>query len=287
MLSKEFYLLTESCFLNCYLLERWIKSFGKCSNFKGVLLVDKDSSQKTIQKRRFFHEEYVGQKKLNTKMDKTLQELYSGFDDTERSLIHLFGIPKCSTSYYDKTYFLGDDVNGDYAKKYLRTFYNNQNPPYIFMGIGTILKSWWIEMSKSKIINVHSAILPYARGIYSIENIAAVQDLQKFRQSVGVTVHYIDAGVDTGPIIRAKRLIDPFRFNSIWELKGCLFMMGFDLQIDVAKDIVNSQEAIPVGIIQNTNLRGPNFKKKDFTLEKQKQAEVGYLSMKLQIQKSE
>ena len=158
----------------------------------------------------------------------------------------------------------------------------NDFPAHFFIGIGQILKSWWIEISKSQIINAHSAILPYARGIYSIENIAAIKDVQKFKQSVGTTVHYIDAGIDTGSIIRAKKVIDPFCFNSIWELKGYVYMAGFNLLADVAKDIISDEKMIPVGIVSDLNLRGPNFKTKDFTLHKRKQAEEGYLSMKLQ-----
>lgn len=137
-------------------------------------------------------------------------------------------------------------------------------------------------MSHGQIINAHSAVLPYARGLNAIENIAAVKDIQKFKQSVGATVHYVDAGVDTGAIIRAKRVVNPFRFNSLWELKGYLYLTGFQLLADVAKDITSTQETIPVGIMPDRNSMGPNFKQKDFTGYKRQQAEKGYLLMKSQ-----
>ncbi len=283
MVSKEFYLVIESSwFTYCYLVETWIESFGKWSNFNGIVAIEKPGSEMIHRERQAFHREYAGRKQLNDDMKKNLQKLYPGFDETEKAMIRLFGIPKYSTTSY-KTVFLAD-VNGEYTKQWLTAACKSKSDtsPYFFIGLGQILKPWWIEISKSKIINAHSAILPYARGVYSIENIAATKDIQTFRQSVGATVHYVDAGVDTGSIIRAKRVIDPFLFDSIWELKGYIYMTGFNLLTEVAQDIISSKETIPVGVVHDPNLRGPNFKQKDFTSHKRNQAEEGYLSMKLQ-----
>lgn len=281
-MPKDFYLVIESSwFTYCYLVKQWIESFEKWPSFKGILVTEEPQSEMACREMQAFHQEYAGRKQLNDDMEQSLRNLYPGFGEAEKAMINLFGIPKYSTTHYAKTSFLSD-VNGEYARQWLTTACENGSPPYFFIGIGQILKPWWIKISNSQIINAHSAILPYARGIYSIENIAATKDMTQFRQSVGATVHYVDVGVDTGSIIRAKRIVEPFRFNSIWELKGYTYMTGFNLLVDVAKDIVSNQEAVPVGIAHDPNLRGPNFKQKDFTLHKRKQAEEGYLSMKLQ-----
>lgn len=279
MSYKDFYLLTESWLTYCYLVEKWLENFEKWSNFKGIIIGEKSPSESIIQERKLFHHKYSGQKKLTNNMEKKLKQLYPNFDNTEKGMISLFGIPKYSITDYHNTFFLDGGVNGEYAKQWLTKICKNTSP-FFFIGIGHILKSWWIELSNSQVINVHSAVLPYGRGIYSIENIAALQNIQKFRQVVGSTVHYIDVGVDTGSIIRSQRITDPFQFNSIWELKGYTYMTGFNLQIDVAKDIVGNKETIPVGISQNPSLISRNFKIKDFTPNKQKQAEEGYLWMK-------
>lgn len=283
-MSTDFYLLTESYLIYCYLVEKWIEAFGECPNFKGILLAEKPPSEMILRERRLFHQKYAGQKYLNGDMDRLLQKLYPAMDESEKAMISLFGVPKYSTIDYAKTIFLGSDINGEYAKQWLTAACQNTPPPFFFIGVSQILKPWWMEISKSQVINVHSAVLPYARGMFSIENIAAVEDIEKFRQSVGTTVHYVDEDIDTGAIIRAKRVVDPFRFNSIWELKGYLFMTGFQLQLDVAQDIISSEDTIPVAVVHDPNLRGPNFKRKDFTLDKRKQAEEGYLSMKLKMQ---
>lgn len=281
MVSKDFYLITESWLTYCYLIESWIENFETYPNFKGIIVAEKSPSKATIQDIKLFHKKYAGQKKINDNLEQSLRKFYPNFDASERAMISLFGIPKYSITDYHKTFFFDGGINGEYAKQWLSKTCKNSSP-FFFLGIGKILKPWWIDLSNSQVINVHSAVLPYGRGIYSLENIAALRDIQKFRQVVGTTVHYIDRDIDTGSIIRSQRIIDPFRFNSIWELKGYTYMTGFNLHVDVARDIVSNNETIPVGIVQNPSLRGRNFKIKDFTLDKQKQAEQGYLAMKLQ-----
>lgn len=68
-------------------------------------------------------------------------------------------------------------------------------PDYIILGGTRILKEHIIKTTKFGILNSHPAILPKYRGLdcvaWSILN----------GDSVGATVHYIDAGIDSGPII--------------------------------------------------------------------------------------
>ena len=52
-----------------------------------------------------------------------------------------------------------------------------------------------------RIINLHPAWLPEYPGLHSIEKEFAVQQAQ-----TGVTVHYIDAGLDSGPIIAQEHV---------------------------------------------------------------------------------
>jgi phosphoribosylglycinamide formyltransferase 1 len=109
---------------------------------------------------------------------------------------------------------------------------------------------------------------------------AILQNIEDFKKAAGGTVHYIDTGIDTGPIIRAERQINPFCFSSIWELKGHIFTTVFNLLIEVAKDMLDKSYAIPVGTSPDAKLRGPNFNSRDFTIEARKKAEDGYLTMK-------
>lgn len=70
-------------------------------------------------------------------------------------------------------------------------------PDFIVLaGYMKILSPWFVEKWKNKIINIHPALLPAFKGAKAIE--------EAFNYGVkysGVTVHYVDNGVDTGKII--------------------------------------------------------------------------------------
>jgi len=82
----------------------------------------------------------------------------------------------------------------------------------VFTG-GGLLRQNLINTAKFGVINCHMGILPEYRGMDC--NYWAV--LNKEYQNIGFTVHLIDFGVDTGPIIH-KYYIDPFDFSSINDL---------------------------------------------------------------------
>ena len=52
-----------------------------------------------------------------------------------------------------------------------------------------------------RIVNLHPAWLPEYPGLHSIERAFA-----DHRDQTGVTVHYIDAGLDSGPIIAQRHV---------------------------------------------------------------------------------
>jgi len=63
-------------------------------------------------------------------------------------------------------------------------------------GFMRILTSFFVNNYKHSIINLHPALLPSFPGIHS-----AKQALDYGVKITGVTVHFVDDGVDTGPII--------------------------------------------------------------------------------------
>ncbi len=69
---------------------------------------------------------------------------------------------------------------------------------------GYILRPEFIAICPRGIINLHPAYLPYNRGAYP--NVWSIID----RTPAGVTLHYIDAGIDTGDIIAGQEVpIEP------------------------------------------------------------------------------
>jgi len=66
----------------------------------------------------------------------------------------------------------------------------------VLAGYMRILSPVFVRAYKGKIINIHPALLPSFPGINS-----GRQALQYGVKYTGVTVHFVDEGVDTGPII--------------------------------------------------------------------------------------
>ena len=63
-------------------------------------------------------------------------------------------------------------------------------------GFMRIISPYFIKEYKNKILNIHPALLPAFPGLYAQKQ--AIEFGSKFS---GCTVHFVDEGVDTGPII--------------------------------------------------------------------------------------
>src|SRR5262249_13959173 len=69
-------------------------------------------------------------------------------------------------------------------------------------GVMRILKGAFLQAFEGRIINIHPSLLP------SFPGLAAWKQALEYRVRVtGCTVHYLDAGVDSGPII-AQQAVD-------------------------------------------------------------------------------
>ncbi|MCZ6865665.1 MAG: phosphoribosylglycinamide formyltransferase [Candidatus Dadabacteria bacterium] len=66
----------------------------------------------------------------------------------------------------------------------------------VLAGFMRILSTVFVRAYKNKIVNIHPALLPSFPGIN-----AGRQALEYGAKYTGVTVHFVDEGVDTGPII--------------------------------------------------------------------------------------
>jgi hypothetical protein len=101
------------------------------------------------------------------------------------------------------------------------------------LGAG-ILRKRLLDLPKYGTLNAHMGLLPFYRGM----NVAEWAALNK--DPVGCTVHYIDPGIDTGPII-ATRSVDATRASSIRELRETVDRAQIRLLCEVLEWIFRHQ----------------------------------------------
>jgi phosphoribosylglycinamide formyltransferase-1 len=75
----------------------------------------------------------------------------------------------------------------------------------VLAGFMEILSSGLIARFRGRIVNVHPSLLPAFPGVRSIE-----QALDYGVKVTGVTVHFVDEGVDSGPIIMQEAFELPY-----------------------------------------------------------------------------
>jgi phosphoribosylglycinamide formyltransferase-1 len=276
-MRQPFFLMAEDTFHATYLVTRWLDAFSDSADFGGVVL--REQPGEWAAARADFHRRYEGKTDLDADGWRALADLYPGLTATERAMIGEFGIPGRGVANGSDTVFLGRP-NGPHAREWLARQCAAARP-YLFIFIDRILAPWWIELTGGRILNGHSAVLPHAKGIHSIEQIAAAGDAGLFADAAGATVHYIDNGVDTGPIVRAERFRDPFGFDSIWSCKAHAFMLTFDLLIDTARDLGRRPTTAPAGVVPAPSPHGAaEFTRSGFRADRHAVAEAGYLAMR-------
>lgn len=83
-----------------------------------------------------------------------------------------------------------------------------------------------------RIVNLHPAWLPEYPGLHSIERAFA-----DHRDQTGVTVHYIDAGLDSGPII-AQRHVPILADDTVETLESRVHEVEHQLYPQVLKEVL-------------------------------------------------
>ena len=75
------------------------------------------------------------------------------------------------------------------------------NPLVVSAGLMRILPSNVVSAFSPRLINTHPALLPHFPGAHAVRDALAAGVSE-----TGATVHIVDEGVDTGPVIRQRRV---------------------------------------------------------------------------------
>jgi phosphoribosylglycinamide formyltransferase-1 len=87
----------------------------------------------------------------------------------------------------------------DYDEEIIKTLKKKKVNLVVLAGYMRILSFYFIKMYKNRIMNIHPALLPSFPGLH-----AQRQAVEYGVKISGCTVHFVDEGVDSGPIILQK-----------------------------------------------------------------------------------
>ena len=90
-------------------------------------------------------------------------------------------------------------IDGEAEKAYIKALRNYGVEIVVLAGFMRIIKKGLLEAFPHKILNIHPALLPAFPGTESWK-----QALDYGTKVAGCTVHFVDEGTDTGPIIVQK-----------------------------------------------------------------------------------
>ena len=123
-----------------------------------------------------------------------------------------------------------------YEKDILKVLKDKNVDLIVLSGYMRFIGKVLLEAYPKAIINLHPAYLPEFPGAHSIQDAFEAGVSQ-----TGVTVHYVDEGVDTGPIIRQERV----PIDSNWNLETLeehVHAMEYDLFWQVIKSVAEEME---------------------------------------------
>ena len=105
------------------------------------------------------------------------------------------------------------------------------SPDLILFTGGNILRSEMLQIPRHGVINVHLGLLPEVRGMSTPEWSLLTS------VPLGVTIHYMDAGIDTGPILRRCELPDTESGDSLADLRNRLIAFGIEQLAEVVTSL--------------------------------------------------
>ena len=105
----------------------------------------------------------------------------------------------------------------------------------VLAGFMRILSPGFVEAHRKRIINIHPAMLPAFPGGH------AIRDAWEAKvKTTGVTVHFVDEGVDTGPII-LQREVPVAQGETLESLEQKIHAVEYELYPEAINRVLSSQ----------------------------------------------
>ena len=168
---------------------------------------------------------------------------------------------------YTSTVSLVPDFNSQICENLV----NSLKPDIIILGGARIIKDHILKIPQYGVLNAHPGLLPKYRGIDVIRWAIYHGD------PIGVTVHFVNSGVDTGEII-ATREITIENGDTVAELKKKAMQIAGELMSEVVKALVQNKQ---IDSKKNQINEGKQF----YKMPPDKVKEVDTILKKYQIEK--
>jgi hypothetical protein len=140
-----------------------------------------------------------------------------------------------------------DNLNSTLTPSILRRY----NIEYLINGGGGIFRNEVIDSVGKGILNLHMGLLPRFRGMNSLE-------WSLFhKQKIGITLHYIDTGIDTGAIINFSEITRSLG-DSIADLRHKSTPLGLKMLIEFLRS--------PSKFYDNMEVQDPTMGKQYFIM---------------------
>ena len=92
----------------------------------------------------------------------------------------------------------------EYDREITKVLEENKVDLILLIGYMKILSPWFVRKYKNRIMNIHPSLLPaYAGGMDGDVHAEVLKNKEKV---TGATLHFVDEGADTGPIILQKEV---------------------------------------------------------------------------------
>lgn len=146
---------------------------------------------------------------------------------------------------HDIEYLRHENIN---SKEFIEAVRNYNCDLFVSMSFNQIFRRELMTVPQQRTINCHAGKLPFYRG-RNILNWALINDEKEF----GITVHYVDEGIDTGDIILQKTypISDEDDYSTLLEraYSSCAELLYKAIQAIQASDIkpVRQEDIHPIG----------------------------------------
>jgi methionyl-tRNA formyltransferase len=163
--------------------------------------------------------------------------------------------------------YTAENFNGKQCETLLRSI----GPDIIVLGCSRIIRENIINIPKIGTLNAHPGLLPKYRGVYPIRWAIYNGD------EIGVTVHFIDKGVDTGPIL-AQRIMNIEENDNIHRLVEKCERLSGELMAEV---LVKMKQGQPSNPLPQSKVEGKQYYKMSGKLRREVDQKLRMLTKEL------